>query len=660
MNQDALNQEDRLSSDSAEVRRRAALELADDIHPESINLLMQALGDEEWRVRKAAVSAASSMHRQGTPGLVARLVDEMVQEERVGLRNAACESLTTIGKDALPDVIERMPALPEGGRKIAIEVLGAVKDPRAVTELVKRLEDPDWNVRACAAEWLGEQGGEQAAEALLRCLESEDRLIVLCALQSLNQMGVKIPWPLLGPLSDQPLFGTELLLALGRCGQPEAASIIFASIGSDAEAATAMTLLHRSSTEAATAVEAALANIDDDAIAFLLECITKGEPGEQRAAASCLLWSRPLAQMDIIVGLSSQESLYSLLVDELKRWGPPVISRLEEMVSDSEGRTRASVIGLLTRIMDVESGQTKMDLFISLLESEDIPIATAAASAVGRFGGAAGIEKLISLTDSTYERVRRSAGQALVELGRKYPAEVRAAFGDKEFEGSSGLELCRVLEVVGTPDNAPLLSVMLASPTPRLRAASIRSLAAIKGSDAVDTIALAMTDEDLGVQMAAAASLGRIGPAASETIVSALGIADGPLKAALIRTLGQVGHPEAKRILRAMCKDTADVALASLTAIHSLGVEAEEIEDDILGHPDSEVVKQALQLFGTKMTTERLRRLLGHAMWDVRLAAVEGLASPPEEIQKILSDHLRDETDYLVTGAIKRVLEKKP
>jgi HEAT repeat protein len=169
-----------------------------------------------------------------------------------------------------------------------------------------------------------------------------------------------------------------------------------------------------------------------------------------------------------------------------------------------------------------------------------------------------------------------------------------------------------------------------------------------------------MTDEDLRVQMAAASSLGRIGPAAAETIVSALSMAEGPLKAALIRTLGQVGHPEAQDILRGMCKETADVALAALEALCALGLDAEEIQDEILGHPDSEVVKQALSLFGANVSSARLEKLLRHCMWDVRLAAVDRLAlEQGDEVAAALKEHMKKEPDDLVKRAIGRVLDRR-
>ena len=106
--------------------------------------------------------------------------------------------------------------------------------------------------------------------------------------------------------------------------------------------------------------------------------------------------------------------------------------------------------------------------------------------------------------------------------------------------------------------------------------------------------------------------------------------------------------------------DEEDVALAALEALCSLGLDAEEIQDEILGHPDSEVVKQALTLFGSNLSSTRLVRLLSHPMWDVRLAAVDRLeADKGEEAKAALKNHMKKEPDDLVKRAIGRLLEQR-
>ena len=72
----------------AEVRRRAVVRAASDQGgPALAVLLMRALGDEDWRVRKEAAHAA--VRRAEELAMMEPLVHAICQGENVGLRNAA-------------------------------------------------------------------------------------------------------------------------------------------------------------------------------------------------------------------------------------------------------------------------------------------------------------------------------------------------------------------------------------------------------------------------------------------------------------------------------------------------------------------------------------------------------------------------------------------
>jgi len=650
--------EKKLADASPEVRRRAVASLDREALDEIIDLVRRALGDDDWRVRKEAVALIT----RSAPGpeAIAALIGDAVQEEEIGLRNAAAEALGGLGETAMDAIIERLPALGPGGRKILLEVVGGSRDPRATSVLIDGLVDPDSNVRIGVAEWLGEHGGPEARGALLGCLKGEDPLLTLAALQSLNQMRARIPWDLLEPLAGRQIYGAELLLALGRCGEPAAARLITAQLTRDLAAARSLELLHGASGEAAGAVEAALHEVDQAGLDRLTELAVDGEPGDRRAAVQCLIHSRRDEAIPVLVQIAQEESFHPQVLHGLGRWGEHGIGALESLLPKFQGRMLASVVGLLARLLDERAGLEKAALFSAYLNSTDIAVATAAAGAIARFGDETAIARLLDLAAATSARVRRAAGHALIEIGRRQRRAVRDAIADVEIEGAQGIQICRVLEVVGTPADAGLLAGALNSPNAELRRAVLGALAAVAGSAAVDTISLAMTDEDVGVRMAAAMALARIGPAASETIVSALNTASGPLRAALVRALGQVGHPEAPAILRAICHGPADAAMAALEAMENLSLDPGEIQEEILGHEDAEVVKQALTSLGDAVTRPQLVKLLSHRAWDVRLAAVERLApdTGAAEVRIALDARLAVERDDLVAGAIERALDQ--
>ncbi|MDD5308198.1 MAG: HEAT repeat domain-containing protein [Deltaproteobacteria bacterium] len=646
----------RLSDESPEVRRRAVATLAEAPDDATVDLLVTALGDTDWRVRKEAVRVAAGLAR--FPGAVTRLVAAVEQDDNVGLRNAAAEALGAYGSRAVDAILGRLPAMGAASRKIAVEVVGASADPRAQALLVEHLRDPDANVRACAAEWLGERGGVEGTRALCEALSSRDSLLVIAALQSLNRQGARIEWETLATLAGRRIYGADLLTAMGRSGAPEAVPFVASALLEEPVAATALVMLHGASLGVAAAVERALAEMDDgrlDALAkWMLEC----EPALQQSAAACLLLARRERCIPTLVDAAQNEMLHPVILEGFRRWGEEAAFALEVLLSSRTGRDLASVIGILAQVVDEEAGRTRTALFAAYLGSADTQVATAAAGALARFGDVRVVPRLLELTGSRDLRARRAAGHALTEIGRRFPQEVRERVRKAEIDGERGVELCAVLEVVGRPEDAGVLGAALGSPVPELRRAVLGALAAVAGAAAVDTISFAMTDEDLGVRMAAAAALARIGPEASETIVSALRTSEGPLTSALTRALGEVGHPEAAGILRQMARGSSDVALAALEAMRSLNLDAGPVGEGILSSPDPEGVKQALAVLGAAVGVERLALLLESPDWDVRLAAVDVLAARAgsSEARRLLERRLGAEDDDMVRIAIERAL----
>ncbi len=650
----------RMKDPSPEVRRRAVRELSSAGIANVNEIILNALSDEDWRVRKETILVIWEM--DAGADLISSLIDALIQEGNIGLRNGASEALAQSRSDVVTPLLERMESLDPGGRKIALEVIGHTRDDRAVPTLVDYLSNDDPNVRACVAELLGEHPGTRASKALRKCLAGDDDFLSLAALQSLNKMGIRIPWNELEPHSSNTIFGADLLFAMARSGEPAAAGKIASSICTESTVARCLEILHGAGPLAAEAVEMALAGVDDTAMEILARMARSDESSEQRAATRCLMWSRRGEQIPILVSLAGDETLHRTIVDGLRTWGTGALREIEKMLPRVQDRTLASVVGILSRLLDEEAGIEKNALFTAYLNSNNIMVSTAAAGAVARFGDESVVPRLLEMANSEHRRVRRAAGYALTQLGLRHREAVREAIMGTDLEGLRGIELCRVFEVVGFPKDMAHIGSALNSPDPELRRTAPGTLAAVAGSAAVETISLAMTDEDTRVQMAAAEALARIGPAAAETIVSAIHTAEGPLKTALVKALGRVGHIEAPTILRAMAGSSADLAMAALEAMQNLGLDPRELKEDILNHEDAEVVKRALLFLGSDVSAAELGKLLEHAAWDVRLAAVDRLTSADDDDEAItqkLVVRLDLEQDDLVNTSILRALESR-
>jgi HEAT repeat protein/WD40 repeat protein len=165
------------------------------------------------------------------------------------------DSLTDIGSDAVPRLIE-LAGSPETGQQLivciamgklkdarcleslsnllqsnlttircyAAEALGELGDTKAIKILLAALKDPESNVRASAISALGKLPDERAVAPLIRCLKDSDRQVRLYAVNSIGLMGDKSAAIALSPLLDEndPELIAAACDALGRLGDPGA------------------------------------------------------------------------------------------------------------------------------------------------------------------------------------------------------------------------------------------------------------------------------------------------------------------------------------------------------------------------------------------------------------------------------------------------------
>ena len=137
-----------LQSDDEEVRHAALAHVPAGGAAAALQLLVEAMGDESWRVRKEAVSRVTAWPEAGEAA--AALIAALGEASNIARRNAAVEALGLIGRPAVPPLLE---ALEAGvvSRKLVIDALGMIGDGRAVNPLSAVLRDPDPNLRAAAA-----------------------------------------------------------------------------------------------------------------------------------------------------------------------------------------------------------------------------------------------------------------------------------------------------------------------------------------------------------------------------------------------------------------------------------------------------------------------------------------------------------------------------
>ncbi|TLN04339.1 HEAT repeat domain-containing protein, partial [bacterium] len=89
-----------LSSPDEEIRRTAVTALAGGTLSETRGLLMDAMGDRSWRVRKEAVEVF--LASAGAEDYAEELFGLLRSPDNAGLRNSSVEVLVRLGKMAIP------------------------------------------------------------------------------------------------------------------------------------------------------------------------------------------------------------------------------------------------------------------------------------------------------------------------------------------------------------------------------------------------------------------------------------------------------------------------------------------------------------------------------------------------------------------------------
>jgi len=667
-----------LSDADPEVRRRAVVHASADASAEVGPLLLNALGDEDWRVRKEAVQV---VHRRAVElGLIESLVQGICQGENVGLRNAALDVLEALGPSAAPALIAALPGVPEHARKFVVEALGESGGMHVVRELAKAAASEDPNEAGEAIEALARIGGPEAERVMRSRLTASDPFLRMAALDALNRVHAVIPWAELEPLLQDRLLRRVAISALGRTGRVEALEPLFLALEESTvhvvgAAAIAIARLISGSPEAAQAALPRLWRLDDRARAWLRVVLTSSADAEaRRAAAELLAWAKDVEALSAIVLHLAGDAPSSQALSALRAWGreavEPMLALIPMLQSTQE---RAVAIELTADLALVAEGlehglreRVRGTLRRSLSDPEHA-VVTAAARCFAQWADESDAALLVGHALSADVSVGKACARALEALAKRAPEAVERALSATALSGPQGGALAPVVAAVGGPHALDRLQRLLSGDDPGVRRSALLGFGRLGGRRASDFVALALADEDTEVQVVAAQVLGRIrdenGLASGEPeLVLALNSELSQVRQAAARALGQTGSQRAVEPLRGLLL-SEDVGLA-MAAVEALGQlspgQLSGILKSAVTHRDREVVKAALRALSESHDPEGIEPIIAsltHPAWDVRKLAAE-LIGELGSMRAVpaLKAQLAVETDDLAREALEMVL----
>jgi HEAT repeat protein len=628
----------------AEQRYRAllALEPGEQTAPR----LIDALHDENWRVRKLAAELLA--RSDPTPELVDRLIEVLGEKGRTGARNAAAAALGQLGSAAVPGLLALLTRPDPDQRKFAAEILGDLSRQEAVRGLIDAIDDTDANVRAAAAEALGRVGSVEAGRALEGLLtRSREPLLRVAALEGLITLKRPPPLPALVPLLDDPALRRSAFRLLGHVPHPAAVGLLLRGLLSPwREAALAGLGVRGEALGPSVEEEEDLLRRMGDARAFLQAALASDDL-DVRSGALQLAPSLHDASLAPAIAAACEGPLAERALRSLLLLGLPGARALLEGEVPEVLTLPREARGLAAEALLRMSDPALVGPATALLHSGDVEGVELGLRLLGRSRSERAVPALEAALAE--EATAAGAARALVTLGQSFPAEVTAAL-ERFLQRGARPHALRALARVAPQRAEPVLKAAYRSEDAAVRAAAVGEAGQLRESGQ-SIIATALMDESAPVRQAAAHALASLGPAqAGPLLERALDDLEPTVLAAAADACARCGATAcAPRLVGLLGASNAQVALAALEALDRLGALDDAGLATAATHADPEVLKAALDKGAWRPSgIARAQALLSHPSWDVRAAAGRALATSGDRGALLsLQQALERETDAL-------------
>jgi HEAT repeat protein len=659
---------DALNSPDEEVRLQGLRDLASGEAIAGLDLIFKAFGDTSWRVRKESIDLFLSL--PVSRELTGEIVELLHAEENAGLRNAAVEILTRIGREAVPMLIGQAKCPDHDVRKFIIDILGDIADSEAIPTLISGLEDDDSNVRAAAAENLGKLKTAEAVPALLKAMQYPDLLLQFTILDALSRIAAPVSLAELIPYKDEKLLRKALVDCLGKVGDASAISEVVAALTDSMRNVreAAVLALAAFSTRYPDQVKQQLSGCEKGPVALVVSSYLNDDGSEllQRAAIKILGWLGTADSVAPLLNLLEIDSLQQQALTALVDIGNASARALLDAWPDVRGNQRAS----LAYVMGESGCSEGLPLLREGLNDADVQIVRMSAYALGKLGTWQMLPELVVCLQSHSSQVQEAALQALISLGNNFPDETFAALQPllAHNDPTQRMLTVTILRELDNPAVLCALGMAMKDSAAEVRRAAIKVFERYDIGEHVSTLLLSLTDEDAEVRRTV---VGILGHCEMEEAVDGLQLAlqdeDIWVRSSAVRGLGrQAGDRSLALIERALADP---VGLVSIAALETLAIlDGPNVSSQLvvaLDHPDEEVVTVAMNLltnYGTgSWIQSHAERLINHPFWVVRSqvarCAVEALGSGA---RALLADRLVAETEALVRQQLTDLLSELP
>jgi len=602
----------------ATVRAAAAQSLGKLRDARAVEPLIACLDDHQAAPRAAAAEALGQL-RDG------RAVKPLVAMQAKRAEPAATLALARfLDRRALGRLvaIARDKKADEEVRGEACLAIAAFRNSDSLDVLLELFRDRRENrsVRADAAEAVGRTGGARAAAALI------DLAASLHHDPSDEGLGMD---PRAGCPGPDPL-PPGLIRGLVAAGRPAAEPL--------------MAALEKHK-EASYIFLAALGELGDPRAA---KPVIRMLPHDFANASAALAKLGPAAVEPLIAALDDPDgevrsgAARALALGTDRRAADPLWARLKNPRNEKDEAARQAAIEFLAKIRDPRL----FDLLAAQLGHRDVQRVRQAAAGLGQLGDLRAVTPLVAAMKVSDREVRASAIAALEHVGTPAAADAIAAWiksDDESIQLCAGMSLARLGDARGV---GPLVETIRKQPGTGEAAHYEKALVKL-GPAAVEPLVAAMGDADMQIRMMAATTLGEIGDRrAVEPLIARLLKKDEQWWARLrvAGALGALGDARAVAPLIQAWKFRDGIERAAQDALWMIGTPAVVPLCEALKDPDpaiGDLAAAPLMRIADRRAVEPLLEYHRRTKWpNVALRALITTGDP--QATKLLVEALRD------------------
>ncbi|VAX33449.1 hypothetical protein MNBD_NITROSPIRAE02-990 [hydrothermal vent metagenome] len=628
--------------------------------PDGLNYILDSFKDENWRIRKTALSAL--LEGFSPDSYIKDLIGLLYIEDNAGARNTAIEALIMLGKKAVPQLIEAFESENHDVRKFIIDVLGFIGGKEVLPLLLRAIKDEDVNVRASAVECLGRLREASVTGSLIDIIETGEVWTAYPAVDALGQIGDRTVIPYLLKVLKNSLLTEPALKALSEFSEPETLKEIIPFLRDQKRSIVEETLRTIEKFYQAGASEEFISGqlhniLGDNAFDILVRHINHKNREVKGPAIVLLGLLCDYRAIKPLLELSEDEFFRDAVKRSLVFIGKCEPDHLTPLVKTEIPERRRLIVEVISELQN----PAFYDTLIQLLMDQDGHVIAYAARGLGRIGDRRAAEEIFPLLTHPYPDIQEAAVAALTEL-RKFISITELI--DKLNSPNVLLRknTALIFGNIHAMESIEALGFAVKDESEEVRMAAVKAISMIGTENAKRYLRMALTDESSEIRAIATENLSL--PGDLDTLNSIIVMTrdpDASVRASAARALSGYKDELSLKTLIGLLEDSNGFVVTQAIESISHFNDRKEARDSLiklLPSNDSEIRRTAIlsmSLFSD--VEEEVEPHLFSKDWATRLAAVQVLSKTGTQKSRVCLEGIYDiEDDPTVRKAIEVAL----